>query len=75
MESMQREEWCDRVDAAVVTYLLEKGRQPQFIRMSYATFEAQWGGAVKRETSTGMWMWRGIPVLLRALPPGEVECV
>lgn len=75
MESMQREEWCDRVDAAVVSYVLDKGCSPQFIQMCYATFEALGGGAVKRETSTGMWMWRGIPVLLRALPPGEVECV
>lgn len=68
------EELTHRIDAALTAYMLERGRRPMWIRMSYETFQCNWGAFVKRD-ATGIWQWRGVPVHLRAMPLGEVECV
>lgn len=67
---------AERIDGAVVAFTLEKGRAPQFVRMSYATFHNYWGTNVRRHPDTGQWLWRDIPINIQAnMPLGEVEVV
>lgn len=72
-ETISDEDMTGRLDAALVTFALEQGKGPRFIKMSHTTL------VVWRKLGTGekesWWTYRGLPIKFANLAFGEVECV